>query len=281
MAIIQTIRDKAAWIIIAAIALALIAFIVQDAFSGRGGGLFSGPSTTLGKINGKKADYMEFEKRLSVAEANYAANGQPVDENFRQQIRESLWNEYVENAILDKEMDKLGFEISDKEKGDILYGANPPQQLRQQFTNPQTGVYDANEAHKAIRGLKKGSPEFNNFWGEFVPALAKQRIREKFVGMIGKSYYVPKWLIEKRNNDNSQIASISYVNVPYASIADSTVKVSDDDIRKFVDEHKEAFKQEKSRGVEYVLFNAAPSTADSAAVRDRVEKLKDLSLIHI
>ncbi|MDF2191026.1 peptidylprolyl isomerase [Paraflavitalea sp. CAU 1676] len=275
MAIIQTIRDKAAWIIIAAIALALIAFIVQDAFSGRGGGLFSGPSTTLGKINGKKVDYMEFEKRLSVAEANYAANGQPVDENFRQQIRESLWNEYVENAILDKEMDKLGFEISDKEKGDILYGVNPPQQLRQQFTNPQTGVYDANEAHKAIRGLKKGSPEFNNFWGEFVPALAKQRIREKFVGMIGKSYYVPKWLIEKRNNDNSQIASISYVNVPYASIADSTVKVSDDDIRKFVDEHKEAFKQEKSRGVEYVLFNAAPSTADSAAVRDRVEKLKD------
>jgi len=275
MSIIQTIRDKAAWIIIAAIALALIAFIVQDAFSGRSGGLFSGQSTTLGKINGTKVDVIDFEKRLTTAENNYTANGQHVDDQFRQQIRESLWNEYVENAVLDKELDKLGFVVSDKEKGDILYGANPPQQLRQQFTNPQTGAYDAQAAFQAIRGLKKKSPEYNNFWGEFVPALEKQRIREKFVGMIGKSYYVPKWLIEKRNTDNSQLASISYVNIPYTSIADSTIKVTDDEVRKYVEEHKEAFKQDKVRGIEYVMFNAAPSTADSAAVRDRVEKLKD------
>lgn len=274
MSIIQTIRDKAAWIIIGAIALALIAFIVQDAFSGRSGGLFSGQSTTIGKINGTKVDYMDFEKRLATAENNYQQNGQTVDENFRQQIRESLWNEYVENAVLNKELDKLGFVISNKEKGDILYGPNPPQQLRQQFSTPE-GAYDAQAAFQAINGLKKKSPEYNNFWGEFVPALEKQRIREKFIGMISKSYYVPKWLIEKRNADNSQLASISYVNVPYGTIADSTVKVSDDDVRKYVDAHKEGFKQEEVRGVEYVLFNAAPSAADSAEVKARVEKLKD------
>ena len=275
MSIIQTIRDKAAWIIIGAIALALIAFIVQDALQGGGGGLFGGRSTTLGKINGTKVDYFDFEKRLATAENNYASSGQAVDENFRQQIRESLWNEYVENAVLDKELDKLGFVISDKEKGDILYGPNPPQQLRQQFTNPQTNEYDAQAAYQAIKGLKKKSPEYNNFWGEFVPALEKQRIREKFVAMIGKSYYVPKWLIEKRNADNSQLAAISYVNVPYSTISDSTIKVTDDDVRKYVEEHKEGFKQEKVRGVEYVLFNAAPSAADSASVKERVEKLKD------
>lgn len=274
MAIIQTIRDKAAWIIIAAIALALIAFIVQDAFSGRTGGLFSGQSTTLGKINGTKVDYIEFEKKLAQAEANYTASGQPVDENMRQQIRESLWNEYVENAVLDKEMDKLGFEISDKEKSDIIYGANPPQQLRQQFTNEQ-GLYDAHAAWTAIKSLKKNSAEFNSFWGQFVPALVKQRTREKFVGMISKSYYVPKWLVEKRNADNSQVASISYVNVPYITISDSTIKVTDADVSKFIDEHKESFKQEKSRGIEYVMFNAAPSAADSAEVLTRVEKLRD------
>lgn len=275
MSIIQTIRDKAAWIIIAAIALALIAFIVQDAFSGRSGGLFSGNSTTIGKINGIEVDQLDFDKRLNTAEANYASQGQPVNDQLRQQIRESLWNEYVENAVLDKELDKLGFVVSDKEKGDILYGTNPPQQLRQQFTNPQTGAYDAQAAYQAIRGLKKKSPEYNNFWGEFVPALEKQRIREKFIGMIGKSYYVPKWLIEKRNADNSQLSAISYVNIPYTSIPDSTIKVSDDDVRKYVEDHKEGFKQDKVRGIEYVLFNAAPSVADSTAVRDRVEKLRD------
>jgi peptidyl-prolyl cis-trans isomerase D len=275
MSIIQTIRDKAAWIIIAAIALALIAFIVQDALQGGGGGLFSGRSSTIGKINGTKVDVAEFDKRLTAAEKNYASNGQPVDEQMRQQIRESLWNEYVENAVLDKEFDKLGFIITDKETADILYGPNPPQQLRQQFTDPNTQAYDFNAAHQAIKGLKKNSSQYINFWEEFVPALQKQRIREKFMGMIANSYYVPKWLVEKRNADNSQLASISYVNIPYTSIPDSTITVSDDEVRQYVEEHKEAFKQEKVRGIEYVAFNAAPSAADTAAVREQQEKLKD------
>lgn len=275
MSIIQTIRDKAAWIIIGAIALALIAFIVQDAFSGRSGGLFSGQPTTVGKINGTKVEISEFENRLADAENNYRANGQAVDENFRQQLRESLWNDYVEKAVLDKELDKLGFIISNKEKADILYGPNPPQQLRQQFTNPETGMYDANAAFQAINSLKKKSPEYINFWGQYVPTLEKQRAREKFMAMISNSYYVPKWLIEKKNADNSQVANISYVNVSYGTIADSTIKVSDDDVRKYVDAHKEIYKQDEVRGVEYVLFNAAPTAADSAEVRERVEKLKD------
>ncbi|WP_315819071.1 hypothetical protein [Paraflavitalea speifideaquila] len=62
----------------------------------------------------------------------------------------------------------------------------------------------------------------------------------------------------KRNADNSQVSSISYVNVPYTSIADSTIKVTDDEVRKFVEEHKEGFKQEKVRGIEYVLLTLHP-----------------------
>ncbi|MBO9660306.1 MAG: SurA N-terminal domain-containing protein, partial [Chitinophagaceae bacterium] len=139
MSVIQTIRDKAAWIIIAAIALALIAFIVQDAFQGRGGGLFGSSNDVIGKVDGKKIDAYEFDKRYRAAEANYQANNYPVDERLRQQIRDGLWNEYVEDAILTKEFSKLGFaELGKDERGDILYGSNPPQILRQQFTNPQT-----------------------------------------------------------------------------------------------------------------------------------------------
>src|SRR5689334_22647981 len=115
MSIIQTIRDKAAWIIIGAIAVALIAFIVQDAFSGRGGGLFSGRSNTIGKINGSKVDKMDFDTKQAEAEAGYTANGQVVDERMRQQIRESIWNEYVEDGVFGNELDKLGIQVTEKE----------------------------------------------------------------------------------------------------------------------------------------------------------------------
>ena len=95
MSVIQTIRDKAAWIIIGAIALALIAFIVQDALQGGGRGMFSGSSTTLGKVNGTSIDVRDFEQRYKMAEENYRAQNYPVNDQLRNQIRESLWNEYV------------------------------------------------------------------------------------------------------------------------------------------------------------------------------------------
>jgi peptidyl-prolyl cis-trans isomerase D len=274
MSVIQKIRDKAAWIIIGAIALALIAFIVQDALQGGSRGLFSGSSTVLGKVNGTKIDIREFEQRYKMAEENYRAQNYPVNDQLRNQIRESLWNEYVEEALMGDEYDKLGIAISDKELGDILYGANPPQMLRQQFTD-STGVYNAAMAYQAIRSLKKNSPQYNSFWGEFVPSLEKGRAREKFSALVGKSFYVPKWLVEKNNAENSQRSSISYVNIPYSTISDSAVKVTDEDVKQYIDARKEMYKQENERGIVYVTFDASPSKADSQAVYNQVATQKD------
>ncbi|WP_127132646.1 peptidylprolyl isomerase [Pseudoflavitalea rhizosphaerae] len=276
MSVIQTIRDKAAWIIIAAIALALIAFIVQDAFQGRGGGMFGGSSDVIGKVNGKKIDAYEFDARYKAAEQNYQAQNYSVDERLRGQIRESLWNEYVEDAILGNEFEKIGFaEIGKDERGDILYGENPPQMLRQQFTDPKTGAYDANTAYQTINQLKKNTPQFNSFYGEFLPALEKARMKEKFVSLISNSAYTPKWLVEKMNTENSQVSNISYVNIPYSSVGDSAIRVTDEDVRQYVNENKEAYQQEEARGIEYVMFDAAPTAADSAVSYEGVASVKN------
>jgi peptidyl-prolyl cis-trans isomerase D len=274
MSVIQSIRDKAAWIIIGAIAVALIAFIVQDALQGGGRGLFSGSSTTLGKVNGTSIDIRDFEARYKMAEDNYRAQNYPVNDQMRSQIRESLWNEAVEDALMTDEYAKLGITISDKEVGDILYGANPPQMLKQQFTD-STGTFNAQAAYQAIRSLKKGTPQYNSFWGEFVPALEKGRQREKFTSLVGKSMYVPKWLLEKTNAENSQRAAISYVNVPYSTISDSTITVSNDDVQDYVNKHKDAYQQENGRNLIYVSFDAAASATDSLKIFDEVAKQKD------
>ncbi len=274
MSIIQTIRDRA-WIIAAAIAIALIAFIVQDAFQGGGGlGLFGGASTTLGKVDGSKIEYTDFETRYKQIEDNYLAQNYPVDEQMRTQIREQLWNQYVEEAVLQDDYEKLGLTVTSAERGDLLYGNNPPQILRQQFTD-STGNYDAGAAYQAINGLKKNTPQYDQFWGQFVPELEKMRLREKFTTLLGKSAYVPKWLVEKQNTETSQRANISFVQIPYASIPDSTVKVTDDDIRKYVEEHSTMFQQEKSRSISYVSFDAGPSAADSAELIQTLNNLKD------
>lgn len=273
MSIIQTIRDRA-WIVVSAIAIALIAFIVQDAFSGNGiASIFGNGRNTLGKVDGTTIEYTEFENRFKQIEDNYTAQGYPMDERMRTQIREQLWNQYVEEAVLTDDYEELGLNISNGERGDILYGSNPPPQLSQQFRD-SLGNYDATAAYAAINSIPKNSKRYDDFWNQFVPELEKMRLREKFTTLVSKSAYVPKWLVEKSNTENSQRANISFVQVPYTSINDSTIKVSDEDIQKFVDAHPKMFPQEKARGISYVSFDAGPSAADSAEIRQQLENLK-------
>ncbi len=92
---------------------------------------------------------------------------------------------------------------------------------------------------------------------------------------LGNSIYYPKWFLEKQNNDNSLLGKASFVTVPYSSISDSTVNVTDDEIKKYMDAHEEEYQQEEeTRSISYVSFNAAPSTVDSIAVQKEVESLK-------
>lgn len=274
MSIIQSLRDRAAWIISGAIAFALIVFVVEEGL--RNKSIFGSSNTTLGSVNGKNIDVQEFEQRFKLLESRFTASmGYAMDENTSTQQRTNLWNEYVDDIVLAKVYDELGLEVTDKELGDFLYGANPPQDLRQRFTDPNTGVYDGNQAYQQIQRIKKNknTPEYNSFFGEYMPALVKFRKREKYEALITNSYYSPKWLAEKTTNDNSQIASISYVAIPYSTIADSSIQVSDADITAYVSKNKAAFKQEKAAAIDYVFFSGAPSSTDTTAVLQQLEAL--------
>ena len=99
MSVIQSIRDRGAWIVFAVIALALIAFILQDGMGRKGGSMF-GNSSSLGKVNGVAIDREEFEKKVTM----YSQNGQD-----RNNVIGQLWNMEVDRIILNQEAEKLGF----------------------------------------------------------------------------------------------------------------------------------------------------------------------------
>ncbi|MBL7734323.1 MAG: SurA N-terminal domain-containing protein [Chitinophagaceae bacterium] len=275
MSIIQTIRDRAAWIITGAIALALIAFIVQDSF--HSSNLFGGQTTTMGTVNGKKIEAVQFEERYKRAEDQYRQAGYPLNDMMRQNIRESLWNEYVDDAIMQDKYQDLGISVSDAELSDILYGDNPPQDLRQQFTDPNTGQYDVNAAYQQIQALRKqkNTPMYESFFNQYLPALRKSRQKEKYLSLLSHSLYIPKWMVEKANADNTKKASIAYVMTPYSTVSDSAVKVTDQTIAEYVNLHKNEYKQDASRNIEYVMFDASPTSEDSAAVLAQTVALKE------
>jgi len=271
MSVIQKIRDKYARWAVVAIALSLVGFIMMDAFAGKGSMFNSGRSNTLGKVNGKSINYSDFEKQMQIL-------GAGAPEEQRAGLIQNLWDFDVNNIIVGDEAEKLGLTVTDKEMRDVLYGSNPPQFLAQIFTDRTTGKFDAITAQQQVNQvLKKGSPGQQDY--DYITTnidLAKQqKLSAKYMNLLTNSLYFPKWYLEKRNVDNSLLAKMSFVMVPFASIPDSTIKISDSEIKDFLKKHEGDYKREKeTRSIEYVLFSTAPSASDSAAVRSDIEKLK-------
>jgi peptidyl-prolyl cis-trans isomerase D len=187
-----------------------------------------------------------------------------------------LWDQEINDVVLAKQYNELGLTVSEKELRDILYGANPPQDLRQRFTDPNTGVYNGVQAQQFIGQIKKqGTQQDKDQLNQYLESLEKDRLQTKYTSLLANSIHFPKWMLEKRNVDNSLMAKVSFVSVPYASISDSTVKVSDDEIKAYINDHKKQFEQEEeTRSISYVTFSAAPNASDSAAARASVMELK-------
>lgn len=278
MSVIQNIRDKyARWAVIA-IALALLGFILTDYLSARGK-LFGGAnSTTVGSVNGKTISYVEFENKLKSidqqAEAQAQQQGRPFGENDRHQNIQSLWSQEVDQVIMGAEVKKLGFAIGKKELNDWLFGSNAPQDLKQRFTTEQ-GLYNAAAAQDAMNQMKRSPNQADRDQLElYLSAIEYNRQVEKFNSLLSNSIYFPKWYVEKQNAEASGLAKISYVSYPYSKIADSSVKITDQEITDYESKHKDQFKQDDSRSIAYVVFSASPTAGDTAAIKTQVGQLK-------
>lgn len=268
MSLIQTIRDRGTWIIFVIIAVALIAFILQDG-AGRGGSAFSN-SSVIAKVNGTTIDRGTFEERLKNQEAMYAGQGAT-----REQLIGNVFNMEVDNIVLNQEFKKLGLTVSAKELNDILFGENSP--LRQEFTDPKSGEFKVDDAKRAFAQIKKSknAEQVKMITTGYIEPTIQNSLRNKYQNLLLQSVYVPKWMVEKQEADNNAIANASYVLYPYVAIPDSTVKVSDADINSYVKKHSNEFKkEEETRSIVYVNFSAAPTSADSAATLAQINALK-------
>lgn len=275
MSIIQDIRDKYAKLTVVLIALALVGFILTDYFSGKSRGMMGGPSNTVGVVNGKKILFEDFSKKVTQSEDNLKAQGYPPAA-ATQQALDQAWTQEINQAILSDEFEKLGIAVGRKELGDILYGQNAPQDIKQQFTDEKTGQFNAVLAKQNIdQKLKSGTPEEKANINAYINQLVNLRMADKFFSLMSGTINFPKWMIEKQNADNAQMARISLVRETYASIPDSSVKVEDSEIDAFVSKNKTLFKQAETRSISFVSFSAAPSAKDSAAALSSLVTLQD------
>jgi peptidyl-prolyl cis-trans isomerase D len=277
MSVIQKIREKYAAVSIAVIALSLIGFILMDALSSRSS-LFTGNQTVVGEVNGEEINIKDFDTDLSDMENNYRQQGMEVNENMRQQLIEMLWNTKVDEVLMTKEYQKLGLVFSTADLNEALYGENPPPALAQQFKNEKTGAYDADGARKFINSLRKkksDDPQRQYVEKNLIGYLISNGIKTKYNTLLSGSVYYPKWLHELEENNDNSMANFSYVFVPYTSINDSSITITDSEIASYVSKHPKEYKQENTRSISYAVFDAAPTSSDSLTIRNTVSSLSE------
>jgi len=282
MAVLERIRSRAGTIVVIVIGLALVSFVLQDLFSS-GNSIFRGGANTIGEINGNSISGEEFASRLNAAEEKYKRNqnASGVDENVRQQLINDIWNEYLDQYLFDKELNGTGVNVAEDELFDMVQGENVDPQVQQipLFQDSITRQFDRN---RVIRFLKtqlseENDPDgkFRESWSDFEQSLMKARRKAKYNNLIKKAMYVTT--AQAKNSYNERGRSVTYrmVGKSYDSLADSLVKISDDDYKKYYDEHKhELEQQDETRKLEYVVFQVNPTPEDRAELMVSMEQIK-------
>ena len=269
MQIIQNIRDKGSAIVIGVIALSLIGFIMMDS---RTANNRSGSNTSIGKINGENIDSKVFADKVKQLEDQ---RGGRVTGTDVYQLRQSAWDQLVTENVLSSEFEKLGLVFSPKELSSIIFSEDAPQTLKQAFTDKTTGQYDIEKARQWWIQAKKAKGEQRDaIESQIVEPLILQTLANKYSSLLAASAYYPAWMQEKENADNASFANISFVAVPYSTIGDSTIKVSDEELLAYMNKHKNIYKQEGGRIISYVSFSALPSNADTIKLLELVSNLK-------
>ena len=202
-----------------------------------------------------------------------AQQGRQPDENTLGYLRDQAWNQTIYRIAFREEFDKLGLEVSDDELTDMVQGRNIHPSIRQAFTDPKTGQFDRAKVIEYLRNLDKLPPQAQDQWRTFEANLAPDRLATKYNNLLKQSTYVTSAEAKRFNEAQNTRANIRYLIVPYFSISDSAVKVTDEQLQAYLDKNKGRYKVEDGRTIEYVTIPVVASREDSAAIRTTVNDL--------
>lgn len=276
MATLQNIRNRGSLMIAIVIGLALGAFILGDMLTS-GSNLMKPSQMEIAEINGESVQYPDFQKKVDELSEIYKMNTQQtqIDETTWEQIREQVWQGYLQENILGKTTEELGITISADELFDMVQGNNPHQIVQQLFRNQQTGQVDKSAILRFLKDLEtKATPEQKSYWLYIENQIIQDKLRTKYNNLVSKGLYVTTEEAKKSLEAKNHNTNFQYIVLNYSSVSDSEVKVSDNDLKEYYNQHKDEYKQEKTRKIEYITFEVLPSAADNAAAQKWVSDSK-------
>jgi peptidyl-prolyl cis-trans isomerase D len=275
MSALQFLREKAGVLVAALIGLSLFIFIISDFFgNGRGQRIQQRKYYEIGKIGDETVSYQDFENKVQNLLEIYKLSGNSkVDESTTESIREQIWQEMIREKLLDRQYKKLGIGVSNEEVDELVLGNNPHQIVLQLFTDQKTGTFNKSFLVNFLKQTEVDATA-KKYWLFFENQIVNDRTSSKYNSLVSKGLFVTSKQAEFDKDLAVATVDFSYIMKNYSTISDSLVKISAEDLESYYNKHKDTFKKNALRDIEYVTFDVVPSDEDKKLAEEWINKTK-------
>lgn len=282
MATLQNIRSKGPLLVIA-VGLALFAFIAGDAWRV----LQPHQSQDVGEVNGDVLSAQDYQSMVDeYAEVvKFTSGTNALSDDQLNQLRDEVWRTYVNNQLIEAEAEKLGLTVSKEEIKSIINEGTHPLLAQTPFRNPQTGAFDKDMLMKFLADYAKMNQGqmpaqyadyYNSLykvWSFIEKTLVQTRLQEKYSNLIAKSLLSNPVEAQMTFDGRIDQKDMLLAAVPYSSIVDSTIIVTDAELKAAYAEKKEQYRQYvETRNIKYIDVQVTASDEDKAELRKEMDE---------
>ncbi len=281
MAVIGAIRKRSTLLLII-IGGALLIFIIQLARpDNNSGGSRRRKIEPVAEIFDKEINYREFDFEIHQQielqkdrNPEYAPTSMELfqlkQQHFQKKVKEYVYRKHCEEIglAIDNEYSTVP-SISAAEFRDMLMGNDPHPEVRRAFTNQQTGQFDPNSVRQVLENEDQMEVIQRLQWKLFIEEIKKERLENKYKNMVAKSFYYPTALAKIAFHDTRDEVTFRFVGKRYDTVHDSLVVITDEDYKRYYEEHRTEYDREAQATLNYVVFEARPSQRDVAEIEKR------------
>lgn len=275
MASLQTLRNKGGVIVAIVIGIALLAFVLGDMLTS--GSMLFGNGNSAGKINGTTITYEQYSQQVNtLTEVLKVTSGsETITEEQSEAVRQQAWDQLVVRYTIDAQLADAGIVVGLTEMTELLTGRYVSPMVQQLFTNPESGQFDAALVRQFIANIDQDpTGRLAMFWSNLQQDVHTQAQLMKFKALVDKGSFITSQQAQFMASLEGVSYSVRFVAEKLSSIADSTVVLTEGEVKSFYQSHAALFDRSISRSIDYVVFDALPSVQDYAAAAKYMTDLR-------
>ncbi len=276
MAVLEKIRVRMGVFITVIIGIALLSFIVDAQTLQSAISMFTS-KYDVGEMNGKAISYQEFQKKIDYfTKIQQMVTGQAsLDEQGQEMVNESAWQDLMGEYVLIPSIENAGIGVGEEELLDLTQGTSiSPVLMREQSFMGQDGSFDRNKLVEFVKAIPQDeSGNLATYWSFLEKSIKNDQMFTKYISLLDKSTITSPVEMKRVIAENNTTSDVSFVMQPFGFMPDTTVTVSQQEIKDYYNKNKAKFDMKASRDIDYVVFEVIPSAEDIKLAKEDIEKV--------